>query len=255
MQPENPILSPKRHDAVIFDLDGVVTRTARLHAAAWKQMFDAYLQSRGGQSPFDEQGDYRRYVDGKPRNDGVRSFLQARGIELPEGSPDDAPEQETIYALGKRKNARFLQLLEEEGAEAFDSTLELIHALRRAGIRTAVVSASRNCVPVLKSVGALELFDAKVDGIDAQQSRLSGKPAPDMFLAAARQLGVPPQRAVVFEDALAGVEAGRAGGFALVIGVDRAGQAEALRQHGADAVVQDLAQVSVEHEASRDDAR
>ena len=248
MQPVRHILSPQHHEAVIFDLDGVVTRTARLHAAAWKQMFDDYLRERGDakQAPFDEVQDYRRYVDGKPRYDGVRSFLQARGIDLPEGSPDDHPQQQTICALGNRKNALFMQLLEREGAEVFESTVDLIRALRRAGIKTAVVSSSRNCVAVLESVGALELFDAKVDGVDAQRSHLKGKPAPDIFLAAARALDVPPQRAVVVEDALAGVEAGHAGGFALVIGVDRAGQADALREHGADVVVQDLAQVAVE---------
>ena len=251
MQRENPVLRPRLHDAVIFDLDGVVTRTARLHAAAWKAIFDEYLQRRAdpAQAPFDLASDYRRYVDGKPRYDGVRSFLQSRGIALPEGSPDDPPERETVSGLGNRKDARFLQLLGEKGAEAFDSTLALIRALGRAGIRTAVVSSSRNCVAVLESVGALDLFDAKVDGVDAEKAGLDGKPAPDIFLEAARRLGVSPRRAVVVEDALAGVEAGRAGGFALVIGVDRAGQADALNAHGADVVVKDLAEVSVEETA------
>ena len=241
-------LKPRLYDAVIFDLDGVVTRTARLHAAAWQQMFDAYLQRRTNQrqAPFDPRLDYRRYVDGKPRHDGVKSFLEARGIELPTGSPDDPPDRETICGLGNRKNAIFLKLLEQEGAEAFDSSLSLIRALRGAGIRTAVVTSSRNGVAVLKSVGALELFDARVDGIDAEKLKLAGKPAPDIFLAAARQLGVRPARAVVVEDAVAGVTAGRAGGFALVIGVDRADQADALRANGADVVVADLAQVTLE---------
>lgn len=248
MTPKKIVLSPLHHDAVIFDLDGVVTRTARLHAAAWKQMFDEFLQGRPGeaQAPFDRASDYRRYVDGKPRYDGVQSFLQARGINLPRGNPDDPPEKETVCGLGNRKNALFLQLLEKKGAEAFESTLVLIRALRRAGIRTAVVSSSRNCVAVLESVNALDMFDAKVDGVDTQRLKLIGKPAPDIFLAAARELGVTPQRAVAVEDAIAGVEAGRAGNFVLVIGVDRAGQADALRAHGADVVVQDLAEVSVD---------
>lgn len=240
------IISPDRYEAVIFDLDGVVTRTARLHARAWKRMFDEYLaRSKEEQSPFDEQGDYRRYVDGKPRYDGVKSFLLSRGIDLPQGQPDDPPDRETVCGLGNRKNVLFLELLKREGAQTFDSTLALIRALRRTGIRTAVISSSRNCAAILKSVGALDLFDVKVDGVDAQRLNLQGKPAPDIFLAAARQLGVRPDRAVVVEDALAGVAAGRTGGFALVVGVDRSGQAEALRKHGADLVVSDLAELQV----------
>ena len=246
-------LTPLRHDAVIFDLDGVITRTARLHASAWKAMFDEYLERRG-QPPFDREADYRNYVDGKPRYDGVESFLESRGIDLPRGGPDDPPGRETVCGLGNRKNALFMELLEREGAEAFESSIDFIRALRRAGIRTAVVSSSRNCVPVLESVGALELFDAKVDGVDAGRLELQGKPAPDIFLAASRQLGVRPERAAVVEDAQAGVAAGHAGGFALVIGVDRAGQAAALREHGADVVVKDLAELAVAEPQTPPDA-
>ena len=239
-------ISPQDHDAVIFDLDGVITRTADLHAAAWKQMFDAFLgQHAPRQPPFDAHAEYLNHVDGKPREEGVRSFLSARGIELPEGSPRDGPERDTIHGLGGRKDRLFREQLARQGAQVFDSSLVLIRELRRAGIRTAVVSASRNCQAVLDSVGATMLFDAKVDGIDAQREQLAGKPAPDTFLAAARRLGVRPQRAVVVEDALAGVQAGRAGGFSLVIGVDRGDQAQALRAHGADVVVKDLAQLTV----------
>lgn len=251
MQSEGPVLTPRLHQAVIFDLDGVVTRTARLHAAAWKQTFDEYLQQKQGANwqAFDDVEDYRHYVDGKPRYDGTRSFLQSRGIHLPEGEPDDPPDRETVCGIGNRKNARFLELLKREGAESYASTLTLIHVLRQAGIRTAVVSSSRNCVAVLESVDALHLFDAKVDGVDAEEAGLEGKPAPDIFLEAARRLGVSPQHAVVVEDAIAGVEAGRAGGFVLIIGVDRTGHAHGLRVHGADVVVVDLAQVSVEDSA------
>ena len=241
------ILSPDRYDAVIFDLDGVITRTARAHAAAWKAMFDEYLRRRDGEKwvPFDLISDYRRYVDGMPRYDGVRSFLQSRGIELPWGSPEDPAHAETICGLGNRKNELFLKRLEQGGAEVFNSSVDLVRALRQAGMRTAVVSSSRNCALILRAAGALDLFDARVDGVDLERRGLKGKPAPDMFLAAARDLGASPERAVVVEDAQAGVEAGRAGGFGLVIGVARSGQAEALRSHGADAVVQDLAELSV----------
>jgi beta-phosphoglucomutase family hydrolase len=212
-------------DAVIFDLDGVVTRTARLHAQAWRAAFDPI--------PFDPVADYLRHVDGKPRLEGVRSFLAARGIA--------ATEQE-VRAIGERKNALFLERL-RAGVEVYESTLALIHALRRRGARTAVVTASRNGEAVLRAAGALDLFDARVDGNDAARLGLAGKPAPDTFLHAAQLLGVTPARAAVVEDALAGVEAGRAGGFAEVIGVDRAGQAAALREHGATRVVHDLAEL------------
>lgn len=240
------VFTRREHDAVIFDMDGVITRTARLHAQAWKTLFDEFLARRGPSLPaFDADTDYRRYVDGKPREDGVHDFLRARGIALPRGETDDPADRETICGLGKRKNAIFLQLLGQRGVEVFPSSLALVRALRAAGIRTAVVSSSRNAQAVLRAGSVLELFDAKVDGIDSQHELLVGKPAPDIFLAAARRLGVAPQRTVVVEDALAGVAAGRAGGFALVIGVDRANQADALRAQGADLVVRDLAELAV----------
>jgi beta-phosphoglucomutase family hydrolase len=212
-------------DAVIFDLDGVVTRTAKVHAQAWKDAFDPV--------PFDPVADYLRYVDGRPREDGVRSFLAARGI---------AASDAEVRALGARKNALFLERL-RDGVEVYDTTVALICALRRRGVRAAVVTASRNGEAVLRAAGALDLFDARVDGNDAARLGLAGKPAPDTFLHAAQLLGVTPARTAVVEDALAGVEAGRAGGFAEVIGVDRAGQAAALREHGATRVVRDLAEL------------
>ncbi|MDH3318291.1 MAG: beta-phosphoglucomutase family hydrolase [Betaproteobacteria bacterium] len=220
--------------AVIFDLDGVVTRTARVHARAWKETFDPLL-APAGQAPFDPAADYLRHVDGKPREDGVRSFLAARGI---------AATEDEIRTLAARKDALFHERL-KDGVEVFATSLALIRDLRRRGVRTAVVSASRNCIEVLRAAGALELFDARVDGNDAARLGLAGKPAPDTFLHAARLLGVVPARAAVVEDALAGVEAGRAGGFAEVIGVDRAGQAAALREHGATRVVRDLGELEL----------
>jgi alpha,alpha-trehalase len=233
-------------DAVVFDLDGVVTRTARLHAAAWKQMFDDFFAvHHPDQPPFDLHGEYRSRVDGKPRHDGVRSVLRARGIALPEGSADDPPGTATVRGLARRKNALYLSRLASDGAEVFESTLGLLRALRAAGIRTAVVSASRNAAAVLDAAGVSDLFDVRVDGLDAEREGLCGKPAPDTFLAALRRLGVRPPRAVLVEDAQSGVQAGRAGGFRLVIGVDRADQAEALRAHGADVVVRDLAEVAL----------
>jgi len=243
-------ISRERIDAVIFDLDGVITRTATLHAKAWKRMFDAFLEQRGREDgtvypPFDIEHDYLRHVDGKLRYDGVQSFLESRGIELPRGDASDLPDADTVSGLGNRKDALFQQLLQSDGAQSFEHSIALVERLRSAGIRTAVVSSSRNCVPILKSVGALHLFEVKVDGIDSDERGLAGKPAPDIFLAAAEALGVQPSRAVVFEDALAGVAAGRAGGFGLVVGVDRTGQGDALRAHGADVVVTDLSRIDV----------
>jgi len=220
--------------AVIFDLDGVVTRTARVHARAWKDSFDPLL-ARAGQAPFDTASDYLQQVDGKPREDGVRDFLAARGIAATEAE---------VRALAQHKDALFHERL-KDGVEIFPTSIALIRELRRRGLRTAVVSASRNCVEVLRAAGALELFDARVDGNDAARLGLAGKPAPDTFLHAAKLLGVAPARAAVVEDALAGVEAGRAGGFAEVIGVDRAGQAPALREHGATRVVRDLGELEL----------
>jgi len=232
--------------ACLFDLDGVLTRTARLHAAAWKQMFDDYLRDRAGRTgqafvPFDPVADYDEYVDGKPRSEGVRSFLASRGVELPDGDHADPPEAETIAGLGSRKNRLVLQLIHERGVQAYEGSVRYVRAARAAGLGTAVVSSSTNCRDVLRAAGIEDLFDARVDGLTAERQHLRGKPAPDTFLAGARELGVGPEAASVFEDALAGVAAGRAGGFALVVGVDRVGQAEALRRHGADVVVGDLA--------------
>ncbi len=251
-----PLLPVGRYDAAIFDLDGVVTRTARVHAAAWKQVFDEYLTRRasregGPLAPFDAEEDYRRYVDGKPREDGVRSFLASRGIELPHGKPDDPEDRETVCGLGNRKNGCFRQALRERGVEPFESTIRFIHALRGSGLKTAVVSSSQNCVDVLEAAGIRNLFDAKVDGMDLLEKGLRGKPSPDMFLHAAALLRVSPDRAMVFEDAIAGVQAGRAGRFGLVIGVDRSGQADRLRAEGAGLVIEDLGALRVESELRR----
>jgi beta-phosphoglucomutase family hydrolase len=232
--------------ACLFDLDGVLTQTAKVHAAAWKQMFDEYLRDRAARTgqpfaPFDEIADYERYVDGKPRYDGGRSFLASRGIELPEGSPTDPPSAETVRGLGNRKNELVLKLIREQGVQAYEGSVRYVRAVRAAGRRCAVVSSSANCKDVLEAAHITDLFDARIDGVVAEREHLKGKPAPDTFWAGARALGVQPAHAAVFEDALAGVAAGRAGGFAFVVGVDRLGQAEALREHGADVVVTDLA--------------
>ncbi len=237
-------------DGVLFDLDGVVTMSARVHAAAWKKLFDEYLRRRDGDGfePFDAGEDYREYVDGKPRYDGVRSFLAARGIELPEGSPDDEPDAETVCGLGNRKNRYFLEALSENGVDAYPSTVRLLHDLRAAGFRTAVVSSSANCREVVEQAGLSDLFDARVDGVVSRQMHLEGKPAPDIFVEAAHEIEVIPQRAVVVEDALSGVEAGHRGHFGCVVGVDREGAGPELGQHGADVVVHDLRELAVDGE-------
>jgi beta-phosphoglucomutase family hydrolase len=234
--------------ACLFDLDGVLTQTAKVHAAAWKQMFDEYLQARAEKTgeefvPFDGRSDYDRYVDGKPRYDGVRSFLQSRGINLPEGSPDDPPSAETVKGLGNRKNELVLKLIEEQGVEPYEGSVRYVRAAADAGLRRAVVSSSANCRAVLESADMLDLFEEIVDGNVLAERGLNGKPAPDTFLAAAEALGTSAAESAVYEDALSGVEAGRAGDFGLVVGVDRVGQAEALKEHGADVVVQDLAEL------------
>jgi beta-phosphoglucomutase family hydrolase len=231
--------------AALFDLDGVLTPTARIHAQAWKRMFDEYLRRRAGRTgeafvPFDLHADYDAHVDGLRREDGVRAFLSSRGIELPEGADDDPPDAETVHGLGNRKNRLVVDLLEQEGVEPYEGSVRYVNAVRDAGLRTAVVSSSANARDVLRSAGILDLFDEVVDGHTAARDGLKGKPAPDTFLAGARAVGVEPADAAVFEDALAGVAAGRAGAFGYVVGVDRAGQAEALREHGADVVVDDL---------------
>jgi beta-phosphoglucomutase family hydrolase len=234
--------------ACLFDLDGVLTQTAKVHAAAWKQMFDEYLEKRAGERgeqfvEFDPHHDYDEYVDGKPRYDGVRSFLESRHIELAQGSPSDPASAETIDGLGNRKNDLVQELIHRDGVQPYEGSVAYVKAAREAGLRRAVVSSSANCRDVLASAGMLDLFEEIVDGVVADRERLAGKPAPDTFLAAARRLGVQPTQAVVFEDALAGVEAGHAGGFGLVVGVDRVGQRDALRAHGADVVVDDLAEL------------
>ena len=234
--------------ACLFDLDGVLTQTAKVHARAWKEMFDGFLRRRAERTgtpfePFDLSRDYDEYVDGKPRYDGVRSFLAARGIEPAEGTPDDPPDVETVQGLGNRKNELVLAMMRRDGVQVYEGSVRYVRAVREAGLGRAVVTSSANAGEVLEAAGIDDLFDVRVDGVVAAREHLEGKPAPDTFLAAARALGVTAERAAVFEDALAGVEAGRAGRFGLVIGVDRVGQAEALREHGADIVVSDLAEL------------
>jgi beta-phosphoglucomutase family hydrolase len=233
---------PDAITACLFDLDGVLTKTAELHARAWKEVFDAFLQARG-EKPFDLVRDYDEYVDGKPRLDGVRDFLASRGIELPEGSRDDPPASETIQGLANAKNELVLRLIREEGVEPYEGSVHYLRAARDAGLRRAVVSSSHNCHDVLVAAGIAELLEVRVDGVVAEERHLNGKPAPDTFLEAARILGVAPEHAAVFEDALAGVQAGRAGGFGHVVGVDRSGQRDALLAHGASVVVNDLAEL------------
>jgi beta-phosphoglucomutase family hydrolase len=235
-------------DAVIFDMDGVVTQTAVVHAAAWQQLFDTYLADRAARTgtllrPFDIGDDYRRYIDGMPRYDGVRGFLRSRGITLAEGTPADPPNAETVCGLGNRKNGYFVERVAEDGVQPYPTTVALIRDLHARGIRTAIISASENATDVLTAAGVLGLFDVKVDGADSARLALAGKPDPAIFLEAARRLDVAPGRAVVVEDALAGVEAGRRGGFGLVVGVDRAGFRAELAERGADVVVADLGEL------------
>jgi beta-phosphoglucomutase family hydrolase len=236
---------PDGISACLFDLDGVLTQTAKVHAAAWEQMFDAFLRARSQATgepfrPF-EPRDYTEHVDGKLRQDGVRAFLASRGITLPEGAPDDPPSAETVNGLGNRKNELLLDVLERDGVDLYEGSVRFVEAARDAGLRRAVVTSSKNSQAVLAAAGIEDLFELRIDGVVAEQRRLRGKPAPDTFLAAAAELGVEPPHAAVFEDAVAGVQAGRAGGFGWVVGVDRAGHADALRAAGADIVVNDLA--------------
>jgi len=239
---------PDGVDVCLFDLDGVLTQTAKVHAAAWKSMFDEFLEGWArdhGQQfvPFDQEDDYNTYVDGKPRYDGVRSFLGSRGIELPQGTPEDTPAAQTVDGLGNRKNELVLKLIEEQGVEAYDGSVRYVHAVIDAGLKHAVVSSSTNTRDVLHAAGIADLFDTIVDGVVADREHLKGKPAPDTYLAGARALDADPKAAAVFEDALSGVEAGRAGAFGFVVGVDRVNHGEALRTHGADVVVKDLAEL------------
>jgi len=231
--------------ACLFDLDGVLTRTAAVHNAAWTETFDAFLQEHSELTgeplrPFDPGDDYNTYVDGKPRADGVRDFLASRGISLAEGAPDDPPSARTVHGLGNSKNELMLRRVHDDGVEVYAGSVRYVHAARGAGLATAVVSASANTCDVLSVTGIADLFDAVVDATVTSEQGLRGKPAPDTFLEGARRLGVRPAAAAVFEDAVAGVAAGRAGSFATVIGVDRVGHARELQEHGADRVVTDL---------------
>jgi beta-phosphoglucomutase family hydrolase len=239
---------PDGSRACLFDLDGVLTDTASVHAAAWKQMFDDYLRARAERDgtpfrPFDVKDDYGPYVDGRPRLDGTRGFLSSRGIELPEGSPDDAPDTETLWGLSTRKNDLVQEKIRTVGVDVYPGSVRYLQAVKAAGLFAACVSSSANAEQVLEVAGLSTFIDHRVDGVVAKQRGLPGKPAPDTFLAAAADLGVPKEQAVVFEDALAGVASGRAGGFGFVVGVDRVGHADALREHGADVVVQDLSEL------------
>lgn len=234
--------------ACLFDLDGVLTQTALVHNAAWKLTFDAFLRiwsAQHGQPfvPFDSGDDYHRFVDGRQRADGVRTFLASRGITLPEGAPDDAPDAETVNGIGNRKNELVLQKIQEGAVQVYPGSVDYLHAARDAGLRRAVVSASANCKDVLEAAGIANLLEVRVDGVVARERHLPGKPAPDTFLLGAELLDTPKEHCAVFEDALAGVAAGRAGGFGIVVGVDRVGQAEAMLAHGADIVVQDLSEL------------
>lgn len=239
---------PEAITACLFDLDGVLTETAVLHAAAWKQAFDELLSERSRRTgeplvPFDPVKDYDDYVDGRPRLDGTRTFLHARGIELPEGTPEDPPGTESVYGVANRKNDLLLGMIKARGVEVYPGSKRFVEEARRLSLATAVVSSSANTDAVLQAAGLEGLFDVRIDGVVAKQEHLAGKPAPDTYLEAARRLGVKPPAAAVFEDALAGVEAGRAGGFGFVVGVDRVGQREALAADGADIVVADLAEL------------
>ena len=239
---------PEKVRACLFDLDGVLTDTASVHTKAWKAMFDAYLSERAKRTgenfvPFDAAADYRQYVDGKKREDGVRSFLSSRGVELPDGGPDDPDDAETVYGLGNRKNDMFQQVLHADGVKVFDGSRRYLEAVSAAGLGIAVVSSSANTRDILEITGLDRFVQKRVDGITLREEHIAGKPAPDSFLRGAQLLDVAPDAAAVFEDALSGVAAGHAGNFGFVVGVDRVGQAEDLRKNGADVVVTDLAEL------------
>ena len=247
-QPKSKCVNRDQYDAILFDLDGVITNTANLHANCWKQVFDEYLQKRASERqeafrPFDPATDYQLYVDGKPRFDGVRDFLRSRGIQLPEGNLDDPGSIETVHGLGNRKDHMVNRVITEVGVEAYTGTVQFIHQVRRDGFKIAVVTSSQHCDAVLRATKLDEFFEVRVDGNVIEKQHLAGKPAPDTFLAAARLLGVDPKRTVVIEDALPGVEAGSNGKFGLVIGVARKGNAEELKRHGAHLTVEDLGEL------------
>lgn len=248
MSSVKPSVTSARFDAVLFDLDGVLTATAKVHAACWKKTFDDYLKQRAAKTnepfqPFDIDKDYTLYVDGKPRYDGVKSFLESRGIHLPYGDPSDPPDRETICGIGNLKENLVLEAFKTGGVEVYEGSVAWVRQLRQAGIKTAVVSSSKNCAAVLQAVGIEGLFEVRVDGRVVEDLKLPGKPAPDTYLKAAELLGVTPTRSVVVEDALSGVQAGRNGSFGLVIGVDRKGDADSLYKNGADLVVADLSEM------------
>jgi len=258
IKPERPaaILGPGRFDAVLLDLDGVLTSTAKIHAECWKEIFDDFLKmwaARRGEPfcPFDADRDYRLFVDGKSREDGVRSFLASRGIALPEGAPDSPAEEDSVYGLGKRKNELVRRAIQAGRAKAFPGSVRFVRWIRDRGLRTAVVSSSHNCLAVLRSTGIGQLFEVTVDGYEEDRLHLRGKPAPDAYLHAAELLRATPARSVVVEDAIAGVQSGRAGGFGLVVGVDRGGAAKELRRNGADLVVSDLGQLIARRDHER----
>ncbi|HKY73613.1 MAG TPA: beta-phosphoglucomutase family hydrolase [Nitrospira sp.] len=245
---ESDRLNFETYDAVLSDLDGVITQTARLHAAAWKRLFDDYLCHVAAQTgtacqPFDLEEDYRLHLDGKPRQDGVRDFLQSRGLTLPLGSPSDSGDRDTLYGMGNRKDGYFEAALRETGVAVYPTTVAFLRVAKQAGLKMAVVSSSHHCAEIIEAIGLTPLFEVRIDGHEIDRLRLPGKPAPDAFVEAARRLTVEPRRAIVIEDALSGVRAGRAGGFGLVIGVNRRNQAQALRDLGADVVVNDLGEL------------
>lgn len=246
-----PVVRRSALDALLFNMDGVITKTAAVHAAAWKQLFDEYLRAHAQRTgepfrPFEIETDYRAYVDGKLRYEGARSFLEARGITLPYGSPRDRPGEETVCGLANQKDAYFEALLAQRGVEVYGDAVAFLQAARAHGFRTATVSASKHSLAVLEAAKLTHLFDIRIDGEESERLHFRGKPAPDTFLEAAKRLGVRPGRAAVIEDAIAGVQAGRQGGFGLVIGVDRVGQADALKQHGADIVVSNLETIALD---------
>ncbi len=236
---------PEGITTCLFDLDGVLTQTAKVHCAAWKEMFDDFLRRRDGADfvPFDADSDYGTYVDGKPRQDGIRDFLASRGIHLPEGSPDDPQSAETVNGLGNRKNAEVLRRIATDGVEVYEGSVRYLQAAQAAGLRRVVVSSSANTEQVLRVTGLDVYVEGRIDGVTLREQHIAGKPAPDSYIAGAALVGATVAQAVVFEDALAGVESGRAGNFGYVVGVDRVGQAAALKAHGADIVVQDLAEL------------
>lgn len=249
---KNPRIELGKYDAAILDMDGVITRSAQAHMASWERMFDKYLREKAGDrqskfTPFTEK-DYYMYVDGKPRYEGAQSFLESRGISIPLGNPNDLPGKETVCGLGNLKNRYFLEYLKENGAESYQSTIEFVNELKAKDRRVAVISSSRNAKAVLKAAGVSDLFHVVVDGVDAARRHLKGKPEPDIFLEAAKQLKVSPDKAIIVEDAISGVEAGRAGGFGLVIGINRSGQNTELKSRGADIVVADLSEIRSEND-------